>query len=107
MTKSEQIKLLEAELKVQKFELEKANAKIKEYQSKTELFAVVRHTKSGCDTEGRFFDHLTIHIAPAPYGSANYDHLAFCKALDQFLVKWNEVAIASCTKNEYKKEQGK
>ena len=107
MTKSEQIKLLEAELKAQNFELEKANAKIEEYRRKTELFAVVAHTESGCDAEGRLFEHLTIHIAPAPYGSANYDHLAFCKALDQFLVKWNEVAIASCTKNEYKKEQGK
>ena len=107
MTKSEQIKLLEAELKATNFELEKANAKIKEYQSKTEYFAVVNHTGSACDGEGRFFEHLEIHIAPAPYGSANYDHLAFCKALDQFLGKWNEVAIASCTKNEYKKEQGK
>lgn len=107
MTKSEQIKLLEAELKVKDFELEKANAEIKEYRSKTELFAVVNHTGSECDGRGRLLEHLTIHIAPAPYGSANYDHLAFCKALDQFLGKWNEVAIASCTKNEYKKEQGK
>ena len=105
MTKAEQIKLLEAELKAQDFELEKANAKIEEYRRKTELFAVAVHTESGCDGEGRFYDNLTIRIAPAPYGSANYDHQAFCKALDQFLVKWNEVAIASCTQNEYKKKQ--
>ena len=102
MTKSEQIKLLESDLKVLNFKLEKANAKIEEYRRKEELFAVAVHTGSGCDAEGRFYDNLTIHIAPAPYGSANYDHQAFCKALDQFLAKWNEVAIASCTKNEYK-----
>lgn len=107
MTKSEQIKLLEADLKATNFELEKAKAKIKEYRSKTECFAVVNHTGSASDGRGIFYEYLTIHIAPAPYGSANYDHLAFCKALDQFLGKWNEVAIASCTKNEYKKEQGR
>ena len=65
MTKSEKIKLLEAELKAQGFELEK-------YRRNEESFAVVSHTGSGCDVEGRFFEHLTIHIAPAPYGSANY-----------------------------------
>ena len=107
MTKRERIMLLEAELKAKNFELEKANAKIEEYRSKTERFAFVNHTGSECDGEGRFYEHLIINIAPAPYGSANYDHLAFCKALDQFLGKWNEVAVASCTKNEYKKGQGK
>ena len=105
MTKSEQIKLLEAELKTKDFELEKANAKIKEYRSKTERFAFVEHTESAYDGRGRFLEHLTIHSVPAPYGSANYDHPAFCKALDCFLGKWNEVAIATCTENEYKKEQ--
>lgn len=102
MTKGEQIKMLEAELKAERLEHEKAKAEIKEYKKREETCAIVERGEAGCDGYG-YWQSFRVRSFKAPYGTGAFSFEAFHKALTQFLNKWNEAAREACMKNEFKK----
>lgn len=107
MTKSEQIKMLESELKAERLEREKAEAKLNEYKKREEFFVFV-------ESEGTTYDgychkeRLLVYAQPAPYGAGVFSPEGFHKALGQFITKWNTAASDACLINEAeaKKEGG-
>ena len=102
MTKAEQIRMLEAELKAERLEHEKAKAEIKEYKKRDETCAVVERGEAGCDGYD-YWQSFRVRSFQAPYGTGAFGFEAFHKALTQFINKWNEAAREACMKNEFKK----
>ena len=102
MTQAEQIKMLEAELKAERLEHEKAEAVIKEYKKREETCAVVERGKAGHDGDS-YWQAFLVRSFKAPYGAGAFGFEAFHKALTQFLNKWNEAAREACAENEFKK----
>ena len=102
MTQAEKIKMLEAELKAERLEHEKAKAEIKEYKKREETCAIVERGQAGCDENG-YWQAFLVRSFKAPYGTGAFGFEAFHKALTQFINKWNEAAREACMKNEFKK----
>ena len=102
MTKVEQIKMLEAELKAERLEHEKTEAELEEYKKREETCAVVKCGDAGHDEDG-YWQSFLVRSFKAPYGTGAFGFEAFHKALTQFLNKWNEAAREACVKNEFKK----
>ena len=102
MTQAEKIKMLEAELKAERLEHEKAKAEIKEYKKRDETCAIVERGEAGHDGYG-FWQDFLVRSFKAPYGTGAFSFEAFHKALTQFINKWNEAAREACMKNEFKK----
>jgi hypothetical protein len=99
VTKSEQIKMLEAELKAERLEREKAEAKLNEYKKREERFAFVE--SEGATYDGyRYKERLLVYAQPAPYGAGVFGPEGFHKALGQFIAKWNIAASNACQINE-------
>ena len=109
MTQAEKIKMLEAELKAERLEHEKAEAELKEYRKREEKCVFVQYEGVGNDGYG-FWQRLVVRSYPASYGAGTFDIEGFHKSLEQFCKKWNEVAMAACCCNEHvkpKKGDGK
>ena len=100
MTQAEKIKMLEAELKAERLEHEKAEAELEEYRKREETCAVVERGEAGHDGDS-YWQAFLVRSFKAPYGTFSFE--AFHKALTQFLNKWNEAAREACVKNEFKK----
>lgn len=102
MTQAEKIKMLEAELKAERLEREKAEAKLNEYKKREELFVFVE--SEGAVYDGYYYkERLIVHAQPAPYGAGVFSPRGFNKAIGQFINKWNEAAWEACAENEFKK----
>ena len=102
MTQAEKIKMLEAELKAERLEHEKAEAELEEYRKREETCAVVERGEAGHDGDG-YWQAFLVRSFIAPYGTGAFGFEAFRKALTQFINKWNEAAREACMKNEFKK----
>ena len=102
MTQAEKIKMLEAELKAERLEHEKAEAELEEYRKREETCAVVERGEAGHDGDS-YWQAFLVRSFKAPYGTGAFSFEAFHKALTQFLNKWNEAAREACVKNEFKK----
>lgn len=99
MTKSEQIKMLEAELKAARLEREKAEAKLNEYKKREERFVFVQ--SEGATYDGyHYTERLLVRTQVAPYGAGVFSPEGFNKALGQFITKWNIAACNACQTNE-------
>lgn len=95
MTKAEQIKMLESELKAERLELEKARFELAEYKKREESFVFVEN--QGSEYDGfRHKEILMVYACPAEYGAGVFDFTGFHKALDQFVKKWNIAATEAC-----------
>lgn len=104
MTKSEQIKMLEAELKAERLGREKAEAKLNEYKKREESFVFVE--SEGATFDGfRYTERLLVHAHAAPYGAGVFSPEGFNKALGQFITKWNIAASNACQINEVEVKQ--
>lgn len=102
MTQAEKIKMLEAELKAERLEHEKAKAEIEEYKKREETFVYIQHLGAEGGING-FCEKIAIHYHDAPYGAGMFNEGGFHKALEQFIDKWNRAATEACMKNEFKK----
>ena len=102
MTQAEKIKMLEAELKAERLEHEKAEAELEEYRKREETCAVVERGEAGHDGYG-YWQSFRVRSFEAPYGTGAFGFEAFHKALTQFINKWNEAAREACVENEFKK----
>ena len=99
MTKAEQIKMLEAELKAERLERERAEAELNEYKKREESFVFVK--SDGATYDGyRHTERLLVYSQPAPYGAGVFSSEGFHKALGQFINKWNNAASNACQINE-------
>ena len=107
MSKAEQIKMLEAELKAERLGRERAEAKLNEYKKREESFVFVE--SEGATYDGYHYkERLLVNAQPAPYGAGVFSPEGFHKALGQFITKWNIAACNACQINEAeaKKEGG-
>jgi hypothetical protein len=106
VTKAEQIKMLEAELKAERLERERAEAKLEEYKKREESFVFVE-SRGAIYNGYRSTEQLLVHAQPAPYGAGVFSPEGFSKALGQFITKWNNAASDACQINELEaKEKG-
>ena len=102
MTQAEKIKMMEAELKAERLEHEKAKAEIEEYKKREETCAIVERGEAGHDGIS-YWQSFYVRSFKAPYGTGAFSFMAFHEALNQFLNNWNEAAREACMKNEFKK----
>ena len=102
MTKAEKIDMLEAQLKAARFELDIAKDTISNYKKKVERVVFVEQGDCGFDRLG-FFANFTVRSRPAPYGAGVLDYEGLCKALVQFIAKWNEAA-QEAMENQFKQQ---
>lgn len=100
MTKAEQIKMLETELKSERLEHEKAEAELRAYKKREERFVFVEKGGAVFSPMEGFSETFTVRSQAATYGAGVFDYMGFCKALDQFLNKWNTAAMEACLVNE-------
>lgn len=103
MTKAERIKQLETELKLERMEHEKTRSRLMEYQKRDECYVVAQQKGAVFDNLGGYSSSVIVRVRQAPFGAGNFDIKAFDGALRQFLLKWNELAVEACEKNEYRK----
>ena len=99
MTKSEQIKMLQLELKDCRSELKEQEAELKKFRDREQSFVIVEETGSGVDERG-YYACFTVRSCPAPFGSGMFDAPGFHRALEQFIKKWNSSAVETCQELE-------
>ena len=95
MTKAEQIKYLEAQLKASRLELEKTTVALEEYKRREESFVIVDRTDEGVDERG-YWAQIIVRSREARAGAGVFDLHGFVKSLEQLIKKWNIAAVEAC-----------